>query len=269
MTAPIEPLPFNPRRFRTAAAHYRAGRTPYPPVLIRGVAETVGLRAPHRVLDLGCGPGQLAVGFAYFAGEVVAMDPEENMLAAAAEAARGLTPNVSFRQGSSYDLGPDLGRFRLVTMGRSFHWMDRTETLRRFDAMIEPGGAVALFDDTHVDIPENAWRKEWREITGRYAVDDPVRQRRHDGTWMRHEAFLLASAFCRLQTISLIARRTATAENLIERALSMSSTSRAHLGDRADTLIAELQDLLARVAPGGTVTEVLEWTALIGRRERD
>jgi cyclopropane fatty-acyl-phospholipid synthase-like methyltransferase len=26
----------------------------------------VGLREDHRVLDLGCGPGQLAIGFGYF-----------------------------------------------------------------------------------------------------------------------------------------------------------------------------------------------------------
>jgi cyclopropane fatty-acyl-phospholipid synthase-like methyltransferase len=39
--------------------------------LIRRVADVVGLREDHRVLDLGCGPGQLAIGFGYFAGEVI------------------------------------------------------------------------------------------------------------------------------------------------------------------------------------------------------
>ncbi|MGH7077390.1 MAG: class I SAM-dependent methyltransferase [Acetobacteraceae bacterium] len=155
---PSDPLPFDPHRFITAAGHYRAGRVPYPPALIRRVAEAVGLRDADRVLDLGCGPGQLAIGFGYFAGDVIGLDPEPGMLAAATAAALGLTPNVQFRQGSSYSLAATLGRFRLVTMGRSFHWMDRAATLERLDQLIERDGAVALFHDTHLEVPENDWR---------------------------------------------------------------------------------------------------------------
>ncbi len=99
-----DPPAFDPHRFRVAAAHYRRGRTPSPPLLIRRVAEAVGLRETHRVLDLGCGPGQLAIGFAFFAGEVVGLDPEPEMLAAAQQGAEGLVPNAAFRQGSSYQI---------------------------------------------------------------------------------------------------------------------------------------------------------------------
>jgi trans-aconitate methyltransferase len=62
----IDPVPFEPRRFRTAAAHYLAGRVAYPPRLISRVAEICGLEASGRLLDLGCGPGQLAKAFAPF-----------------------------------------------------------------------------------------------------------------------------------------------------------------------------------------------------------
>jgi len=263
---PSDPLPFDPRRFRTAAPHYRAGRAPYPPGLIRRVAAAVGLGDEHRVLDLGCGPGQLAIGFGYFAGEVLGLDPEPEMLAAAAEAAQGLAPNVHFRPGSSYSLDPELGRFRLVTMGRSFHWMDRAATLDRLDRMIEQGGAVALFHDRHVDVPENAWRRQWQEITERYAGDDAVRRRRRDGTWLPHESLLLASAFNRLETVSVMARQISPAESLVKRALSMSSLSPSRLGEATERLVQELRALLAEVAPEGMATEILEWSALIARR---
>ena len=53
--------------------------------------------------------------------------------------------NIRFVAGSSYDLDPALGHFHLVVMGRSFHWMDRVDTLERLDRLIEPAGAVALF----------------------------------------------------------------------------------------------------------------------------
>jgi len=262
-----DPYPFEPNRFHSAAAHYLAGRPPYPPSLIRRVAEAVPVRDRHRVLDLGCGPGQLAIGFAYFAREVVGLDPEPNMLAAATEATRGLTPNVSFRQGSSYDLSPELGCFRLVTMGRSFHWMDRAETLRRLDPLIDDRGAVALFHGNHADVPENAWVQQWRTIVDRYATRDGVRARiRSSEGWLRHEAVLLASPFCRLETVSIIESRAITADSLIDRVLSMSSTSRSRIGARADQMVLELRELLPHIAPLGTLREVLEWRALIARR---
>ena len=72
--------PFDPERYRSAAAHYERGRVPYASALIRRVAEVTGLGLEHRVLDLGCGPGPLARGFAPLVGEVIAVDPSPEML---------------------------------------------------------------------------------------------------------------------------------------------------------------------------------------------
>ena len=65
----IETVPYEPRRFRTAAAHYLAGRPAYAPRLISRVAAICSLDNSHRLLDLGCGPGQLARAFAPLAAE--------------------------------------------------------------------------------------------------------------------------------------------------------------------------------------------------------
>jgi ubiquinone/menaquinone biosynthesis C-methylase UbiE len=108
------------------------------------MVEVCGLASTSRVLDLGCGPGSLAMAFAPLVGEVVGIDPEPEMLRIArAEAARaGL--QIDFREGSSGELGADLGLFRLVAIGRAFHWMDRQETLACLDRIVEPEGAVVL-----------------------------------------------------------------------------------------------------------------------------
>jgi ubiquinone/menaquinone biosynthesis C-methylase UbiE len=73
--------------------------------------------------------------------EVVALDPEPAMLAAAADYVRERGVRISLQQGSSYDLGAHLGMFQLVTMGRSFHWMDRPATLEPFWRRLVKGGA--------------------------------------------------------------------------------------------------------------------------------
>jgi ubiquinone/menaquinone biosynthesis C-methylase UbiE len=177
------PVDFDSRRFRTAAAHYLAGRPPYATTLIRRVAEVCGLGDAHRVLDLGCGPGQLSLSFAFFAGAVVAVDPEPEMLRIAAEMAAGLASNVEFLPASSSELGPHLGMFRMVTIGRAFHWMDRAETLRRLDAMVDAGGAVVLFDESHPDVPANDGLRGYWDLLERYSEDDLVRERRKSPYW--------------------------------------------------------------------------------------
>ena len=92
--------PFDPERYRSAAAHYERGRVPYASALIRRVAEITGLGPQHRVLDLGCGPGPLASSFASLAREVVAVDPAPEMLAAARTLATDAA-NIHFLAGGS------------------------------------------------------------------------------------------------------------------------------------------------------------------------
>lgn len=191
------------------------------------------------------------------------MDPSAEMLA---EAREMVPANVRLVRGSSYDLSRDIGPVRLVTMGRSFHWMDRADTLRRLDGIVGTGGAVGLFGDDHPDLPENGWEREYRALLKRWSDLDHSRVRWREG-WVRHEAFLLDSAFCQLERIAVIERRRTPGEALIDRALSLSSTSREKLGDRADELVAELRAWLAGAAPDGFVSEVVSTSALLAFRE--
>ncbi|MEJ0018587.1 MAG: class I SAM-dependent methyltransferase [Acetobacteraceae bacterium] len=260
-----ETLAFQPHRFRAAARHYLSGRPAYAPRLIHMVARLTGLAPDARVLDLGCGPGVLSGAFAPLAGAVVAMDPEPEMLRIAEEAFAA-AGHISFVRGSSYDLSSALGRFHLVTMGRSFHWMDRAETLRRLDGMVEPDGALALFDSDHLDVPANAWTADYRALLRRYASDDTTHARRRGGDWVRHEAVLLDSAFSELDHVSAIDRRQVSIEQLVDRAFSRSSTAPDRLGDRAPKLAAEIEALLRPVADDGMLTEVVATSALLARR---
>jgi ubiquinone/menaquinone biosynthesis C-methylase UbiE len=256
---------FQPRRFRSVAQHYLAGRPAYSPRLIRHVAKFVALAPDDRVLDLGCGPGMLAGAFAPLAGEVIAMDPEPEMLRIA-EAEFGGTRRISFVGGSSFDLSPALGYFRLVTMGRSFQWMDRVETLRRLDKLIEPGGAVALFNSGHRDAPDTRWIAAYRELVRRYAEADVTHVKRRSGAWVGHEAILLDSAFSMLDEIAVIERRQVSVAQLMQRALSRSSTAPERLGAAAPRLAAEIEALLTPLATDGMLTEVIATNALLARR---
>jgi SAM-dependent methyltransferase len=253
-------------RFRSAAAYYLKGRPAYSLLLIRRLVHLCGLNETHRVMDLGCGPGPLAVALAPFVGEVVGIDPEPAMLAAAAEHATASGVRVRFIEGSSNDLGPSLGRFRAATIGRAFHWMDRARTLERLDERIETGGAVAFLGDHHPEVPDNAWRGPLEELLGRYGADDETHPRHKAPGWSRNEAVLLESPFRHLERISVIERRLTPVGAFLDRAFSMSSTAPARLGAKADELARELTELMAPCATDGMVTEVVESGALIAWR---
>jgi hypothetical protein len=73
--------------YRGAAPHYRAGRPPYSPQLEAVLTDELGLDGTGRMLDVGCGPGVLAVGLADLFADVVAVGPDDDMLADARKAA--------------------------------------------------------------------------------------------------------------------------------------------------------------------------------------
>src|SRR5262245_28646696 len=73
-------LAFGPHRFRSTVPYYAAHRVPYPDGLISFVAERCGLARASRCSTLAADRGSRAPRVA-----VTAMDPEPDMLAAAAK----------------------------------------------------------------------------------------------------------------------------------------------------------------------------------------
>jgi SAM-dependent methyltransferase len=248
------------RRFRSTVSHYVAGRLRYPPPLIAAVVAALAIEGRGRVLDLGCGPGFLALAFAPLVAEVVAMDPEPDMLAAARQAASDAPGRISFVLGGSEQLGSHLGRFDLVTMGRSFHWMDRDRTLAVLDTLVEPKGGVALFSDRHPEAPENAWHALWIATRDRFAERDPRLDQRD------HETVLRRSVFSHIRRLTERYRRDLTIDELVARALSTSTTSPEVLGPARAEFEAEIRAAVTPYARDGTLAELAEAEALLATR---
>ncbi|HEY2008762.1 MAG TPA: methyltransferase domain-containing protein [Rhizomicrobium sp.] len=257
---------YEPRRFQSTVAYYERYRLAYPGRLIARVATLAGLKPGDPVLDLGAGTGMLAVGFARAGMVVTAMDPEPDMLAACQDAARAARVSVTLRQGSSYDLEPGMGPFKLVAIGRSFHWMDRAATLSMLERIVTPDGGVALFHDAHPPVSENAWFKVMREVQDKFGRNDEAHIKERRGGHSRYEPFLFASQFTELDGLSVTIRQTVTADDLVGRAFSMSTCSREKLGDSADEFAAALKAALRELSPDGTFAEVAELVALLARR---
>ncbi len=250
------------RPFQSTVPFYVAHRPRYPRELLDAVATVLGLDGRGRLLDLGCGPGFLAIAFAARFEEVVAMDPEPAMLDAARAEAGAAPARVTFVLGGSDDLGPHLGRFRVVVMGRSFHWMAQDRTLAALDRVITPRGTVALFHVENPDVPENAWRGPWDAVRKRYAPEAPS-TRSGDA---RHDTVLRRSAFAAVTRLSHRWRQRSPVDDLVGRALSLSATSPVALGAARPAFEADLRQALAPFAERGSVEEVLSAEALLAGR---
>ncbi|MEU2037075.1 class I SAM-dependent methyltransferase [Nocardia niwae] len=135
--------------FAGTAWHYARYRPDYPRPFFDDLVRRLRLDGTGRLLDLGCGRGQLTVPLARYVAEAVGVAPEPAMLAEAARRAQAEgIGNVAWRQGSSADLPGGFGRFRLVTMGRSFHWMDRGRVLAALSGVVDDDGAVVIANDS-------------------------------------------------------------------------------------------------------------------------
>ncbi|MET7325930.1 methyltransferase domain-containing protein [Streptomyces sp. NPDC005549] len=135
--------------FSGTAAFYRRGRLPYAPGLADVLAEALGLDGRGRLIDLGCGPGTVALPLAAHFDEVVGVDPDAGMLAEAArEAAElGVADKVRWVRARAEQLPAGLGDFAVATLAQSFHWMDRGLVAATVRGMLRPGGALVHVSD--------------------------------------------------------------------------------------------------------------------------
>src|ERR1700719_4219688 len=88
--------------------------------------EELSLDGTARLIDVGCGPGSVALLMAPLFAEVVGVDPDPGMIAAAmTEASRRGVTNGRWMEMPAEALPADLGSFRVATFPQSFHWMNR------------------------------------------------------------------------------------------------------------------------------------------------
>ena len=152
---------FGENVFAGAAGYYAKYRPKYPPELFRDAVQSFGLDGRGRLLDLGCGTGELALPLAKYFSQVLAIDPEPGMLEVGQQKATAAgADNIIWHKGSSKSLKGVQAPFKLASLGQSLHWMDEEEALKELYGLIGPNGGVLVVGSTPTAQNELAQAKD-------------------------------------------------------------------------------------------------------------
>jgi SAM-dependent methyltransferase len=254
-------------RFATTVALYEELRPPYPAEFFRTVAQDLSLGKAHALIDLGTGPGLLALGFAPYVGRIVGVDPEPVMIAAAREAAARASRTLTLIESKAEDLPADIGSFDVVTVGRALHWMDRDGTLGLFERLVVPDGTILICSSHSVADGRNPWLGEYNEArrcwseAGLWSESGSGERTHRDLA-----GFFRGTRFHVADLIKFETGHEISARDLARRVLTFSSSSPDVLGDKADAMLRDVEQRLIPQSREGSLTEVVLATAQVVKR---
>ncbi|WP_327358743.1 class I SAM-dependent methyltransferase [Streptomyces sp. NBC_01304] len=266
--------------FEGSAGYYRRGRTPYAPGLADVLAEALELDGQGRLLDVGCGPGTVALLLADEFREIVGVDPDPGMIAEARrDAARqGVGGKARWVRARAEELPADLGTFTVATFAQSFHWMDRDPVAATVRGMLRPGGALVHISDVKTTEEEPGVEGlPYPPVPGA-AMDDLVRtylgpvRRAGRGVLVQGtpggEAEVYGRAGFRGPQRLLVPGGQVlerTSDDVVAGVYSMSFSAPHLFGPRRDAFEADLRRLLREASPSerfserGPSTEMFVW----------
>jgi SAM-dependent methyltransferase len=247
-------------RFATTVPLYERFRPPYPPAFFRTVSTRLGFGKQHRLIDLGTGPGLLALGFAPYVGRIVGVDPEPAMLAAARDAAARAAQGLTLIEGRAEALPDDLGQFDVVTVGRALHWMEPRATAALLDRLVAPSGVILVCSSNSAADGRNPWHDEYRKARDDWSgLAEGVRYGRQVA------AVLVDTRFDVSETIAVESSQDVRVQELAQRILTFSSSSAAVLGDKVDAMLRDVEQRLRPFSNAGALREIVVSTAQVVR----
>jgi len=250
-----------------SAGFYAIGRLPYPEAMVDAIASELSLDGSGRLLDVGCGPGNVALLLSSLFETVVGVDPDHGMIEEAErQAERRGVANAEWHVLHAEDLPAGLGSFRVATFAQSFHWMDRQRVAERVSDMLERDGAwVHVGATTHRGVEEDSPpqpappRAEIDELIRRYL--GPTRRAGRgslpDGTAAGEEEIMLAAGFADPTRVEVPRGEifTRSTDEIVASVYSLSYAAPHLFGDQRARFEADLRNLLATASPTGVFRE--------------
>ncbi len=251
--------------FKGTAKCYAKYRPKYPKEFFADVVKKFSLNGKDNLLDLGCGTGELAIPLSSYFKKVVAMDPEPEMLKQGKlQAKRVKAKNIKWMRGDSDTLSPKIGKFKLVVIGRAFHWMDRNKILKKLYKIIEPGGGIIIVAEHNTNpLAKIKWKIAVQKLIQEYLGEE---RRAGSGKYVeskeKYRVVIAKSPFKKSNVINYKATLKWTISQIIGHLYSTSFSSRIVLGKKKKFFEKDLKQALKKINKNGHFTEKVIFEAI-------
>lgn len=247
--------------FKGSAKYYSRYRPLYPASLIRFLIGRFALDGTGRMLDLGCGTGQLALRFSDWFEQIVGIDTEPEMIDEAKRLSAEIrSENIEWYIGDikSYRT-EDKNPFRFAVIAKAFHWMDRAMVLEILYDMVSSGGGIAIIDHYSPNKKVLPWQKKVDEVVKYwYGEERRAGNTTYSHPTISHQKIIEHSKFD-LEVHQLPAHEKIwTIDMIIGNIYSTSYGNKRFLGDHACLFEEQLREELLALNDAGIFKERIE-----------
>lgn len=133
--------------FNDVASQYDRARPSYPSAVVDAVVRCAAIRPESKILEIGCGSGQLTVPLAAHGAAITALELGSHLAALASQRAAPF-PRVEVIEADFDRWSLPRSAFDVVVAATSFHWLDPNTRLERCVDALRPHGTLAIVE-TH------------------------------------------------------------------------------------------------------------------------
>ncbi|UOQ93477.1 class I SAM-dependent methyltransferase [Halobacillus shinanisalinarum] len=256
--------------FKGAAQYYSKYRPMYPASLVRFLVDRCALSGGEQLLDLGCGTGQLTIRFSDWCHKIVGIDTEPEMIKEASRIHNELRfGNIEWFSGSlEYYRKNNDEKFKLVTIAKAFHWMDRAKVLEHLYDMVTVDGGVSIIDNYNPASKLTTWQITLNEVVKHwYGSERKAGNTIYDHPNESHEDILSNSSF-HVEIHELPPYEiTWTIETILGNLYSTSYGSKRFLGNKVEAFEHDLRSSLLAINNSGIFKEQVDLSVKLGIKE--
>lgn len=236
-------------------------RPPYPPETFEKLAGLVDRSvSPVRILDAGCGTGQMTSGLLPHANQIDAVDVSAEMITAGKQMTYGTDPRINWIVGGieEVELNPP---YALIVAAASLHWMPWAQTLPRRAQVLSANGYLALVEQYS---PPDPWADELRPFFAQYSMNRDFQPYNIDTV---AEALVAHGLFRRVgffETGPVIFRQPIDA--WVEAIHARNGFSRDRMAtQQAAEFDQQVRSIIIHHCPGGEVTQSISARIIFGK----